>query len=62
MLGRISGAFTQTEVVAVAQVSAAQLKRELAGHLTLLDSVRLPVRANKGKAVDAVMVQAAGRA
>jgi len=66
MLGRISGAFTQTEVVAVAQVSAAQLKRELAGHLTLLDSVRLPVRVNKSKAIDAVtdvvMVQAAGMA
>ena len=62
MLGRISGAFTQVEAVAVAQVSAAQLKRELAGHLTLLDSVRLPVRVNKGKAQDAVMVLPAGRA
>jgi hypothetical protein len=46
MLGRASGTFTQTTVAAPEIVTADQLKRDLAGHLRLLDTVK-PI---KGKA------------
>jgi hypothetical protein len=46
MLGRASGTFTQTAVAAPEVVTADQLKRDLAGHLRLLDTVK-PI---KGKA------------
>ena len=40
LLGKASGAFTQATTVAPETVTADQLKRELSGHLRLLDNVK----------------------
>ena len=48
LLGKASGTFTQAAHVAPEIVSADQLKRELSGHLKLLDNVK-PLKASNGK-------------
>jgi hypothetical protein len=40
LLGKASGAFIQSTVAAPETVTADQLKRELSGHLRLLDNVK----------------------
>jgi hypothetical protein len=48
LLGKASGVFTQATVIAPEAVTADQLKKELSGHLKLLDNVK-PIKTGTDK-------------